>query len=188
MRNAFLLLSLALAACTGSDGEDVCDTAGSSLAAACACSEPTVEVGSGEMIFEEMPEGSPLTMVHGPQGGWHMLGSARFENFAPIVAVHYSIDVVATGARVSDNNYRVQMVEDGECTGFYPGMYGYLMVAEIATGELDTPPELLGGEEMLLTMTVEDADGRTASDTLTVIAALDPADEGGGDTGPDTVP
>ena len=38
------------------------------------------------------------------------------------------------------------------------------------------PPELLAGRELLLRIDIEDEAGRTASDTLTAIAALDPID------------
>ena len=115
-------------------------------------------------------------MVHGPQGGWHILGSARMSNFSPIVRIHYVVTVEATGAIVADNNYRVEMRTDAECSGYYAGMYGYLDVRELAAGELDTPPELLAGQELRLTMEVADEQGAAASDSLMVIAALDPMD------------
>lgn len=189
---ARLPLFALLGACTGTP---VGDTGGtpipegcepdpaSELAAACRCAVPSVEVGSGAMTFEAMEEGSPLTMVHGPQGGWHMLGSARFANLHPIVSIHYTIAIAADGTIVSDNNYRVQMVADGECGGYYPGMYGYLNVSELATVDADTPPELLADVPLVLTMAVTDDEGRTASDTLGVVAALDPVDVERDDSG-----
>ncbi|MFN7145228.1 MAG: hypothetical protein ACK4YP_15750 [Myxococcota bacterium] len=152
-----------------------CDT-GTELPAACACDAPAITIGTGDITFEPLDEGSPLTMVHGPQGGWHMLGSAKMENLLPIVRIHFTIDRVADGARVADMNYNVQMVAEGECGGYFPGMYGYLDVSGIASEEADTPPELLGGAELLLSMEVTDTEGRIASDTLRVVAALDPVD------------
>lgn len=174
----FLVLA---SACTGEveveSGVPACAAAPGDLAAECACDEPLVEVGGGTQAFESVAEGQAVTMVHGPQGGWHVLASARLGNLAPIVLIHYSITDVASGVVVSDNNYRVLMVQDSECFGFYPGMYGYLVVSDLIDGESDTPPELLAGRELLLQMEVTDTDERVATDTLTVVAEKDPVDE-----------
>ncbi len=186
-----MVMMLALAGCTGpgsKDGDGVgtdCEgLAETELAATCACAEAAVEVGSGDTTYEALAEGSALTMVHGPQGGWHMLGGARFSNLYEIVSIHYTIEIAADGTVISDNNYRVQMVMDGECTGFYPGMYGYLDVTALEDGAADTPPELLGGVGLILRMEVTDLEGRITADTLGVVAALDPADvDDGGDSG-----
>jgi hypothetical protein len=153
-----------------------CVAASSELDEECACEAPSIVIGSGATAYEPLAEGSPLTMVHGPQGGWHMLGSAQFANLLPIVAIHYTITVVADGTVISDNNYRVQMVRDATCSGYFPGMYGYLDVAALAEGDSDTPPELLGGAELELRMEVVDTEERSAVDTLRVVAELDPTD------------
>jgi hypothetical protein len=162
----FLLL-----ACTG-DGPFGSDSDGG----ACGASPASVEVGGGAMAFEPAADGDAVTMVHGPQGGWHVLASVRLDDVDPIVSLHYTIAVQPEGTVVSDNAYRVQSLEDTPCGGYYPGMYGYLLVDALAEGELDTPPELLAGRELLLRIDIEDEAGRTASDTLTAIAALDPID------------
>jgi hypothetical protein len=170
---------LLLLACTGTNGSDSvggCATSGD-LSPTCPCDDPSVEIGTGTKAFQAVSEGGEATMVHGPQGGWHVLAAAQFENLAPIVSIHYTITVVSSGTVVSDNSYRVQMVADGDCTGYFPNMYGYLDVTELADGDLDTPPETLAGQDLLLSMEVEDTDDRTATDTLTVVAALDPVDE-----------
>ena len=143
-----------------------------------ACIQPTldVQVGTGSMSYTPLNDGDPVTLVHGPQGGWHILGAAYMTNFDPVVNIHYTVVVEATGAVVADNNYRVQMKADGDCAGFYPGMYGYLDVREIVDGEADTPPELLGGEQLRLTMDVTDLVGRAGTDSLLVVGELDPHD------------
>jgi hypothetical protein len=177
---------LALLGCTGATGDTGalagdCD-ADTGLPAACACEPATIEVGTGADAFEAVAEGDPVTMVHGPQGGWHVLGSARVANLAPIVAIHYTVTVEPEGVLVSDNDYRVQMLADGACGGTYPGMYGYLNVSALATGDADTPPELLAGRTLGLRMEATDVAGRAATDELSVVAALDPKDEAA-DTG-----
>jgi hypothetical protein len=85
------------------------------------------------MEFQPYAEGDGAVMVHGPQGGWHVEASMRVTNTVPIVAIRYTIE--AEGARISDNNYRVQILQDGPCTGYYPGMYGYLNVTALAVGD-----------------------------------------------------
>ncbi|MES2638814.1 MAG: hypothetical protein V4850_05010 [Myxococcota bacterium] len=146
----------------------------------CFSNPGAVEVGGGSLTYEPVADGTDLTMVHGPQGGWHVLAGARFTDVSPIVEIHYTIEARSPEgevALVSDNSYRVQMVQDVECGGFYPGMYGYLNVTALVEGERDTPPELIAGHELVLTMAVTDQEGRTATDALTGIAALDPMDE-----------
>lgn len=190
---------LVLAACTGPVGSvggdpvpEDCEVTptDTGLPADCLCDDATLEVGGGALTFEPLAEGSPVTMVHGPQGGWHVLASARFTNLHAIVGIEYVITVAADGTVISDNFYRVQMVRDVECGGFYPGMYGYLDVRALATGDRDTPPELLADVPLVLSLTATDTEGRVATDTIDVVAALDPVDVpaedsggGGGDSG-----
>ena len=151
------------------------------------CSErpARVEVGTGENIFESLVEAEPVVMVHGPQGGWHMLGSVRTHNMHNIIEVHYTVTDVSSGVVVSDNNYRVAVVEDEECSGYYPGMYGYLDVADLATEFATRPPEVLGYKLVDMKMSVTDYDGRVVTQTLRVTAQPDPVDIPGtdGDTG-----
>ena len=138
--------------------------------------EPRVEIGGGEMVFESVAEGDGVMMVHGPQGGWHMLGSVRVHNMEPIIEVHFTIHDEETGTVVSDNLYRVAVVQDGDCTGYYPGMYGYMDVSGLATETATRPPEILSHKPVVMTMEVNDFDGRHKTETLRVIAEPDPVD------------
>jgi len=150
----------------------------------CTSLEPRVEIGSGETTFESLGENDSVMMVHGPQGGWHMLGSVRVHNMDPIIEVHFTIHDEASGAIFSDNLYRVAVVQDGECTGYYPGMYGYLDVTDMATETADRPPEVLGVSPVVMTMEISDFAGREKTTTLRVMTELDPADvETSDDTG-----
>ena len=159
-----------LFACAGSDLPD--DTAGG-----CMSEAATVEIGGGTESFESVADGAEATMVHGPQGGWHVLASVSLRHVDPIVSIHYTIEVQPEGTIIADNTYRVQILEDAPCGGYYPGMYGYLDVRALAEGDRDTPPELLAARDLLIRIDISDLAGRTASDTLPVVAALDPMDE-----------
>lgn len=138
-----------------------------------------VEIGAGERSFEPLQPGDSQQMVHGPQGGWHMLGSVRVTGFQPVIEVHYTITALEQDdALVSDNNYRVKALQDPEVEGryFYPGMYGYLDVSTLAEGELNTPPELLSYQRVRYEMTVSDTDSNSASASLELVAEPDPDD------------
>jgi hypothetical protein len=135
-----------------------------------------IDIGTGETTFEPLTVAEAVTMVHGPQGGWHILGSVRAHNTDPVITVHFTVTHAPTGATVADNTYRVAIVTDGDCSGYFPGMYGYLDVSDIVSGELDTPPELMAHDTLTMTMEVTDYSGRTATQTLQVTAAPDPAD------------
>lgn len=138
---------------------------------------PSVRVGTGEDGFEPIEDGAPITMVHGPQGGWHMLGSVQTSHLSQIVQVHFTVEHLASGVIIADNTYRVATIYDeAACSGVYPGMYGYLSVGELEDGELDTPPELLSYESVEFCMEATDQQGGSAQDCLVVTAVPDPMD------------
>ena len=122
-------------------------------------------------------------LVHGPQGGWHLLGSVRTHNMTEVVRIRFEVVVEESGAVVADNSLYVQTLPDGDCAGVYPGMYAYLVVEGIADGDADTPPELLAYESLMFRAFVEDQDGRTAFGEVRITATPDPVDlEDDGDT------
>ena len=149
---------------------------------------PKLTIGTGEFHWSDLGAGDLLTMVHGPQGGWHMLGSMRLQNTLQIIEVDFTITDLESSEEISSNHYRVAMIMEEECDGYYPGMYGYLNVSGLAVGDLDTPPELLGGHEMVLRMVANDCtvaqndagqcvrENRWAEAEVPVIAELDPMD------------
>lgn len=196
VKSFFLLMTLASCASSPSGPKDSADPPGpadgdvdgdadvdggvdDTGSESCWDASPTIEVGTGETTFERLDDGDPVVMVHGPQGGWHMLGSVRIHSMESIIDVSYTITDEASGVRVSDNTYRVAVVVDGECTGFYPGMYGYLTVDEMGTP--GRPPDLLSYKTLEMKMDVTDYGDRTASKTVRVVAQPDPVDVGSSD-------
>ena len=171
---------LFLLACTPS----IDDTAGQ----ICTDLTPSLIVGTGERDFETLDVGEEVIMVHGPQGGWHMLGSIQLFNTFPIVEIDFTITDVQSGTVVSSNYYRVGLLMEDDCNGYYPGMYGYLNVQAMAQEDMDTPPELLGGHELEMEMKSNDCtesqneqgicvrEERWSSNTMLITAALDPID------------
>ncbi len=142
----------------------------------CTDGTPHLEVGTGEEGFEPLTTGQPVTMVHGPQGGWHILGSARVWNMEPIVDIQFRITAVDQDVVVAENVYRVATVLESQCTGLFWGMYGYLDVHEMAEGEQDTPPELLAYEDLEMRMVITDRTGAEVESAIVVKGVPDPRD------------
>ena len=135
-----------------------------------------MEIGTGEDEFVELADHAPLTMVHGPQGGWHMLASVRVSGTQPEVHIQYEIIHPESGVRVSDNSYNLALRMEDACVGSYVGMYGYLSVQALVEGELDTPPEILDGDSLILRMEVQDVDFNQAAAEAPVTAVRDAVD------------
>ena len=135
-------LLLLLVGCTGGD-KDSGRPAGDSAPPvdplceqdACLCEDPQVSVGTGDDSFVPLEEGDPVMMVHGPQGGWHMLGSVQVAHTTEVVNIRFVIDTL-DGVVVADNNLNVLLISEevpAACR-----MYAYLSVEDLAQGDLDT--------------------------------------------------
>lgn len=173
---AVLALSL-LGACSGGPDPAAApsDTGSADTAGPCRSAPATVEIGTGDSEFVPLAEDDPVIMVHGPQGGWHMLGSVRVRHTTPVVNIRFLIET-ESGVTIADNNLNVLLIDEGDCQGLYPGMYAYLDVAALADGERDTPPELLSYARVRMTGTVTDQEGQVARDARWVTAVPDPQD------------
>lgn len=139
----------------------------------------TLVADDGSESFLPMVDGDPVTMVHGPQGGWHVLGSLRAVDTPEVVAIHFTVTDEDDGWLVSDNLYELLLTEGDDGALYRLSMFGFLDVHEHAQGELNTPPELLAGKVLRLQMDVRDAadpEGPATTATLRAIATKDPAD------------
>jgi hypothetical protein len=169
-----MLLAL-LGACSSTDRQD---SASDAASVDCESAAPTAVIGTGEYAWEALAPGDEITMVHGPQGGWHILGSVRLDAMYENVEIRYTITDVPSGHVVSDNDYFVQQVPLDGCQGEVIGRYGYLSdYDELVSGESDTPWELLACHEVTLAMSIVDRTWKKSVETsLTAIAVPDPAD------------
>ena len=80
----------------------------------------SLEVGTGQSIFEEVPlTGGSVELVHGPQGGYHFLGRCRFTGLPPDVYLSFRVTPVEGGDPVNNPADRVHrlaqlgLVQDG---------------------------------------------------------------------------
>jgi hypothetical protein len=140
--------------------------------------EPAIDLGTGEFAFEPLVEGGEILVVHGPQGGYHLLGSVRTvglnagdpdvlgspEN--PTVtfrALRGDVDLTRTGPYVQGLDPRL---DDPE--GFTHEMVGRLCILDIADDD-----ELVG-QTVRFEVEVTDVDGVTRSDARDLVVQPDP--------------
>jgi len=150
------MLLLALVACE--DTVSTCEDA--------ATVEPRVELGVGELDFEDVAEGDLVDAVRGPQGGFHVWGAVRTEGFDPghdaLLGRYDEGPEVRFEFLVDD----FVAAEGGAFRPFEGDVYDATLVGEPVYvdawslwDDWEEPQDVLG----LFTVTVEDACGTTGS-------------------------
>lgn len=127
-----------------------------------------------------------MTLVNGPQGGWHIWIAGRMQGLHTEIAAHASArdvrgDVWLAGsndAPVSLDLSEAGAYDKDACSGDLYGQRAYLDDAALPAWA-DSMLDLvcyLEDRPIELTLTLTDlATGLTASDTVTTLGALDPA-------------
>jgi hypothetical protein len=156
-----LALTLGAVACAGQP----------SLPDACANTGPSAELGTGEDAYEPLEAGAEHTMVHGPQGGWHLLFAMQLTAMAPVVEAWLTVTDRPTGELASEAHFRVGTTTTGECTAVYTNMYAHLDVPRGSNAV-----ETYGYHDFDLTLRVEDRLGREGADAYSILAVPDPRD------------
>lgn len=156
-----LLLSLLLAACTGEpDPSEL---------------EPSVQIGTGDASFEPLADGDTVLIIEGPQGGFHVLGSARFtgvEGGDPDVLSDpqnptYWFRVYDEGVRIDfapQYTQGLDLAPEGEAFEEL-GRFVFLDI---------TADEELVGHTLEITVDIEDVNGVALQDSVTVVAEASP--------------
>lgn len=147
---------------------------------ACACEEPTVSIGTtvveqeGQqtaLVYAPVPDGR-LQMVHGPQGGWHLNAGLWLTGTRSIVTL--STRVLFGETEVSPpNEAYVQLVDEPDCAGSFPGLTLYLFTEE-SLG--DVVPKVLACEQVQVEVCAGDSSGRTTCQRDTWTLLPDPRD------------
>lgn len=150
--------------------------AGDDTAATCEDAPSAVEVGNGGVDHAPFEDGAPITMVHGPQGGWHVWVSIALTNFDPAVDIHVTITDLTRGDQLSDLNYTMQTPAPVDCTSALGGLFGFLPYDDVATPEDESPPVYRACDVFEVCAEVADGLGNVATDCLTGVAMPDPAD------------
>lgn len=126
--------------------------------------DPAVEIGTGDREFISIEDGDQLPLIHGPQGGNHILGAIRLWNIDPIVLIRYTLTRLDNAFLYSDNTYRLQVVPEAECQWYYLNLYGYIGFAGEGTGSQDIVMDVMWYEAEMR-MEVVDQAGVTLVDT-----------------------
>lgn len=136
-----------------------------------------VEIGTGTTSFRPLADGDDVTMVFGPQGGWHIDVAARIDGIGPDVAIRPSASRIADALPLAGDQassfVALTDYEAGACQGDAIGIRAFLDDA--------TPDEpyadficSLDGASLSLVVEVSDFGSRTATDEIEVIARPDP--------------
>jgi hypothetical protein len=181
MRGSRVWTALCLAACTGDAGSD--DTDGTANGTGCAAPLATV-IGTGATAYEALADGASVTMVHGPQGGWHVETAAVVSASAQEVSVMPRITVPSLGDLQIAGEQQPQYLaladyDASVCEGRFWGVRAFIDEPDPAPDGVSRQEFIcsLEGVELEFSVTVTDlAAGVTAESTVTVIAQLDPSD------------
>lgn len=142
----------------------------------CTDAPPAVEVGNGYPNHVAFVDGAPITMVHGPQGGWHVWVSLALTNLESAVDIHVTITDTTRGDLLGDLNYSMQTGAPVACVGSLGGLLGFLPYDDPDTPEDETPPAYRACDVFEVCAEVTDAAGVVVSDCLWGVATPDPAD------------
>lgn len=180
---ALAALGVWLAGCSGSssDADPTGDTS-SDPVDACTLGDITVAPGTGASAYLPLAEGDHVTMVHGPQGGWHIESAGLVGNATPEVAVHPVITVPEMGDLEVSGTQQGAFIalsgyDEASCTGNFFNVRAFLDT-DRATGPSDIDFVCsLAGKTLAFSIEVSDISGaRMSVGTVNVIADPDPAD------------
>lgn len=118
------------------------------------------EVGIGEDTFESLDDGEEVSIIAGPQGGYHITTAAWAHGVeGDTITVSGTLRLAASGDYLGPGFTTRWPVEEAEDEVEIPGLLNLL-----------SDPERARNQEILLAVTVEDASGGTASDERVVVA------------------
>lgn len=185
MRALVLLLPLIGIACSGSDDSGTDTTAGDDdddvVYTGCLAGGISVDPGTGPDAFVALSSGDEVTLVHGPQGGWHIDVAGMVSNTEELVQVDATFVDTSSGTLVAGDQTGVRQAlvgwDDTGCSGTFYGVRTF--VDDIAANVTQADICALEGAELELTLTVTALEGdppAVAEVTTMVTAVLDPAD------------
>lgn len=119
---------------------------------------PSVTVGTGLDVFTPFEDGADLSFWHGPQGGWHVYGSAQVRGlFVPDTLDYADPDNLLVDFAVTD------------AAG--ASLAGYAGLPRLFTPDAEGVPTILGERLILSIMDPADVEGDTVTVAVTVTDA-----------------
>lgn len=143
--------------------------------------DPAVLLGTGEWSWEPLSDGDSLSVIQGPQGGHHLLGSVRLVGLEPGDPEDLSsannptttFSVILDGVNLTPTANYLQGIDPVHASDsdWEHEMIGRFAILDIADdSELD-------GLTLRFEVKIEDIHGRTASDGLEILAYPDPRND-----------
>lgn len=146
-----ILTLLALAACTdGAPEIDPCEVGG----------EPWLELATGEIAVEPLTD-EPLELIHGPQGGYHVILAVEAGHFDASTWVYSVLEGHVDGELVAHTEPFVTL----RCNADAGAQQGWNLFLILEEG---VEPEAVHGATMQVTAELIDQQDNTASATATV--------------------
>lgn len=136
-----------------------------------------IEIGDGLTDFVPLAAGDEVTMVFGPQGGWHVDVAARVTGATADVEVRPTVRRVTDGLQLAGEQAASLLLLAGHdeetCTGDALGVRAFL---DDAAPSLPYPDFIcsLDGSPLEVSVEVSDFAGRSGDASLEVIARTDP--------------
>lgn len=132
---------------------------------------PAATLGTGLSVWEDIPtRGARMELVMGPQGGFHLLGRARFVGLPGDVSLAFALRPLGGGPSVSEEG-AVRRVDRRGLTRWGDGWE--TTSAELVILAPGVMPSAVVGRTLRLELTVTDAAGRTATDAREVTVTDD---------------
>lgn len=174
LTGAALAAAFAIACSGGKDSSGPTDDTGTAPKL-----DPALEIGTGDIAFVPIADGDTVFVVFGPQGGYHINASLRVQGIDngeptdvdapdnPVTAFSATLDGVSINLSGDATTYKQGIDPVPGEPGVYE-MIGRRLLLNI------TDDAQLDGEEIVMTVHVEDKDGVALDDTRSVIAVPDP--------------
>jgi hypothetical protein len=165
--------------CSGGGGPKG-DT-GSLVEGGCTSDDITIAPGTGAEAYVPLAAGDPVTLVHGPQGGWHIETAALVGHSEPEVSVDPRVTVPDLGGLEIVGEQEPSFIalvgyDEATCEGNFYNVRGFVDTEQGALSDQDFVCTL-EGKALALDVTVADiATGRTSTAGVEVVGELDPAD------------
>ncbi|MBL8935294.1 MAG: hypothetical protein JNM69_12130 [Archangium sp.] len=151
-------ISLALVGCSPAGGV-LADSDAGPTTTQDAGQQPLLELGTGTQSFTPLTSGQMVTIIAGPQGGFHVWAAVRTRAPLDPMLIKLTVKVKLAGAELSSTDYKVNLVKNGAYSEWY------------AMTALIPDPAEVRGKSTVIELVATDAAGRTASDSRTVIPA-----------------
>ena len=140
--------------------------------------EPSVQIGTGDSMFEPLVDGDEITVIQGPQDGYHVLGSVLVTGLIPgdgddifdpsNPTQHFQVH--DGDERVDVSNPFAQGLDPSEERGVFQTLGRFVFLDIEDDSELE-------GHTLTLSFSIVDADGLELSTSVDVLAVSSPFNE-----------